>query len=84
MGSMKARIPSLHCRHRAIIDREVQTKAMLRSKLGTLLVVSAALSCAAGFALDAQGSIANFELWIALAILLLLSGAILIVLGQND
>ncbi|WEE76969.1 hypothetical protein LZ683_22950 [Comamonas testosteroni] len=66
------------------IDREVQTKAMLRSKLGTLLVVSAALSCAAGFALDAQGSIANLELWIALAVLLLLSGAVLIVLGQND
>ena len=57
---------------------------MLRSKLGTLLVVSAALSCAAGFALDAQGSIANLELWIALAILLLLSGAVLIALGQND
>ena len=85
MGSMKARMPSLHCRHRAIIDREVQTKkAMLRSKLGTLLVISAALSCAAGFALDAQGSIANFELWIASAVLLLLSGAVLIVLGQND
>ena len=84
MGAMKARMPSLHYRHRAINDREVQTKAMLRSKLGTLLVVSAALSCAAGFALDAQGSIANLELWIALAILLLLSGAVLIVLGQND
>ena len=84
MGSMKARIPSLHCRHRAIIDREIQTKAMLRSKFGTLLVISAALSCAAGFALDAQGSIANLELWIALAVLLLLSGAVLIALGQND
>ncbi len=84
MGSMKARIPSLHCRLRAIIDREVQTKAMLRSKLGTLLVISVALSFAAGFALDAQGSIANLELWIASAVLLLLSGAVLIVLGQND
>ncbi|KGG82369.1 hypothetical protein P245_26765, partial [Comamonas thiooxydans] len=29
-------------------------------------------------------SIANLELWIASAVLLLLSGAVLIVLGQND
>ena len=57
---------------------------MLRSKLGTLLLVSAALSCAAGVALDARGSIAYLELWLALAVLLLLGGAVLIVLGQND
>lgn len=57
---------------------------MLRSKLGTLLLVSAVLSCAAGFALDARGSIAYLELWLALAVLLLLGGAVLIVLGQND
>lgn len=57
---------------------------MLRSKLGTLLLVSAALSCAAGFALDAQGTIAYLELWIALAVLLLLGGAVLLVLGHDD
>ena len=57
---------------------------MLRSKFGPLLVVSAALSSAAGFVLDAQGSIAYFELWIALAILLLLSGVVLIILGHRD
>ncbi|KGH26245.1 MAG: hypothetical protein L0H10_06595 [Comamonas sp.] len=57
---------------------------MLRSKFGPLLVVSAALSSAAGFVLDAQGSIAYLELWIALAILLLLSGVVLIILGHRD
>jgi hypothetical protein len=57
---------------------------MLRSKFGTLLVVSAALSSAAGFVLDAQGSIAYLELWIALAMLLLLSGVVLIILGHRD
>lgn len=77
-------MPSLHCFHQAIINREVQIQAMLRSKFGTLLVVSAALSSAAGFALDARGSIAHLELWVALAILLLLSGVVLIILGQND
>ncbi|MGU3626311.1 hypothetical protein [Comamonas sp. C24C] len=81
---MAAGMPGRHCRHQAIIEREARTQAMLRSKLGTLLLVSAALSCAAGFALDARGSIAYLELWLALAVLLLLGGAVLIVLGQND
>lgn len=81
---MTAEMLGLYCLHRVIINREVQIQAMLRSKFGTLLVVSAALSSAAGFALDAQGSIAYLELWVALAILLLLCGAVLIILGQND
>ncbi|MPS88871.1 MAG: hypothetical protein E2585_09340 [Comamonas sp.] len=84
LALMAAGMPGRHGRHHAIIERKARTQAMLRSKLGTLLLVSAALSCAAGFALDARGSIAYLELWLALAVLLLLGGAVLIVLGQND
>lgn len=76
--------PGQDGRHRATPQRETRTQAMLRSKLGTLLLVSAALSCAAGVALDAQGTIAYLELWLALAVLLLLGGAVLLILGQDD
>lgn len=58
-------------------------EAMLRSKFGASLLIGAVLSCAAGFVFDILGSYANFELWMALALLLLLSGMVLIALGQE-
>jgi len=56
---------------------------MLRSKFKVPLAVCAAISCVAGMVFDVLGRHANIEIWMVAVLLLLLSGMVLIVLGQE-
>lgn len=56
---------------------------MLHGKFGASLIAGFALACVAGIVFDVLSRDTNFQLWMVSLLVLLLSGMVLIVLGQK-